>query len=231
MDLDYTVAISGAGSIRVRDISIVDGAGTINIRGEPYGAVVYEMQPWPAFGYTLFQTLAVSRERWYVIWFYCEGNVLTDLYAEGTVGRDVELIHETSTGTCNFSETPSTAHVQMSEVHMLYPPPMPGFTFSGPELDLDSGSFLPGSVQLGGTQLDLLPVTYVDCTADCGSTPGWWELHALLYDRAASRACFGIFYMFPDRPNEVDLTYSLTLPDLSDPAGYTTFNASWSANP
>ncbi len=51
----------------------------------------------------------------------------------------------------------------------------------------------------------------------------------MLYDQANGRACFAIFYMFPDRPSQVDLTYSLTLPDLSDPAGYTSFDATWTA--
>jgi hypothetical protein len=72
----------------------------------------------------------------------------------------------------------------------------------------------------------LIPFESVDCSA-CGGA-GWWELHSLLYDPDRQRACFGIFYMAPGATDRVDLTYSITLPDLSDPARFTPFDAEWS---
>ena len=70
----------------------------------------------------------------------------------------------------------------------------------------------------------VLPFEDVDCTA-CGQG-GWHEIHTLLWDPAGARLCFAIFYLFqPGDP--VLLTYSLTLPDLSDPAGSTQLDATW----
>lgn len=223
LPLDFTVAISGGGTNRVGDIDVTSATGSVIINGASYQVVSYEMQPWPGFGYTLFQTLAVRSDAWYVLWFYCDGSVLSGLYSEGTDGA--ALRYEPATGSCLFSSTPSQPQVQLPAVDMPYPPHAAGFTFAGAALTLDGSA--PGSVSLGADTMVLLPFESVDCTTACGADPGWWELHSILYDPINGRACFGIFYMFPDRPNQVDLTYSLTLPNLSDPAGYTTFTAIW----
>jgi len=225
LDLDFNVAITGEGQNRVGSVSILNSRGAVEIRGTSFDVVTYEMQPWDSFGLTLFQTLAVNQEEWYVIWFYCEDNVLTGIYSEGVHGD--AIAYEAATGTCSFGSTPTRVQVQLPATSMLGPRPERGFSFSGgTELSLAEGGY--GLVQLGSQQLTIMPFERVDCLATCGD-PGWWELHAILYDAANQRACFGIFYMFPDRPNDVVLTYSLTLPDLTDPVGYRTFTANWSA--
>src|SRR5439155_4137103 len=96
---------------------------------------------------------------------------------------------------------------------------------SGPKVSIPQGK--PGTVELGAP-MTVLAFNDVDCST-CG-TPGWLELHSLLWDPSKQRACFGIFYLRePGKP--VLLEYALTLPDLSDPAGLTKFDATYSVAP
>ena len=97
-----------------------------------------------------------------------------------------------------------------------------GFTVDGPLVHFDGAA--PGSITLGAA-LSFNPFGVVDCSEICG-TPGWWELHAVLWDEAALRACFAILYLFTNG-DPMLVTYSLTLPDLSDPAGETELEGSW----
>lgn len=222
LDLDFSISLSGAGTNTVGQISMVDGAGTVRVHGREVDAVVYERQPWPEFGYTLYQILAVADDAWYVLWAYCSGQTLEHFYFEGTDGTSLDT--EPATGTCAGTDVPSTTQVDLPAVDMPLPETDLGFTFLGADLDLDGVN--PGTVHIAGRDMVLLPFESVDCTGVCGAG-SWYELHAILWDRDAGRACFGIFYMTIGTDDRVALTYSLTLPDLTDPAGYTTFAATW----
>jgi hypothetical protein len=101
---------------------------------------------------------------------------------------------------------------------------VPGFTIDGPAVHLDGAA--PGTVTLGGGTLTLLVFNTVDCTIKCG-TPGWTELHSLLWDPSAVRACFGIVYLRQDDLAHVQVAWSLTLPLLTDPAGNAVLPATW----
>lgn len=192
--------------------------------GAATSLVVYEHQPWPSMGLELFQALAVTDERIYVVWFYCAGATLQHLWTEGTDGAPLE--YEVATGACSYSETPSAAAVTLPAISMPLPALEPGFTLSGPAVEYDGTS--PGVVRLADVEYTLLPFKdSVDCT-DCGE-PGWWELHALLWDERGARLCFVIVYLWADDPEHALLTYSLTLPELSDPAGYALLSATWTA--
>jgi hypothetical protein len=222
LDLPFTIALSGSGTGTVGQISIVDGAGVVSVHGRSIDAVVYERQPWPEFGYTLYQMLAVDDDAWYVLWAYCDGQTLEHFYYEGTDGTALDT--EPATGTCAGTDQASTVSVNLPAVDMPTPETDLGFTFLGAELELDGVN--AGRVHIAGRDMVLLPFESVDCTSVCGAG-SWHELHALLWDREAGRACFGIFYMTVGMDDRVALTYSLTLPDLSDPAGYTVFDAMW----
>jgi hypothetical protein len=107
---------------------------------------------------------------------------------------------------------------------MPLPPLFPGYAIDGASIQYDGTA--PGTVTLGTTSVAFLPFGEVDCTRVCG-TPGWRELHAVLWDQQAMRACSSILYLFePGQP--LLLTYSLTLPDLTDIAGQTQLDATWS---
>jgi hypothetical protein len=83
----------------------------------------------------------------------------------------------------------------------------------------------PGSLQLGSATLEVLPFNTVDCH-NC-ATPGWMELHSLLWDPVQAQVCFAIFYLIANDTAHVKLAYSLTLPSLTEPAGNLTLAATW----
>lgn len=223
--LPFTASILGQGSARVGAIDLVGGVGEVTIDGAVTAIATHERQPWDEFSLTLFQGLAVAPDRWHVLWFYCEGDALTGLYLEGTDGAP--LSYEGASGSCNDLAAPSTPQVRFPAVDMAIPSLAPGFVASGPDLGLVDGE--AGWVRLGGAPpLIVLPFDRVDCTTECGS-PGWWELHAILWDPGLQRACFAIFY-FREGDPDVLVTYSLTLPDLSDPAGVTELAAAWTVD-
>lgn len=214
LELDADIDVTGAGSSLVGVIEVSGGVGEVVVDGDSLPAFVYEVQPWPDAGYTLLQALAVAPDRWYVLWFYCQDGTMTGVYTEGTDGT--ALAWEEGTGTCILDSGPVTPSIVLPAVDMPWPPLVTGWTASGPELDLPGAG--PGTVRIGAVDYQVLPFETVDCTEVCG-TPGWYELHALLYDPAAGRACFAIFYFQLDRPGQVTVSYSVTLPDLSHPAG------------
>jgi hypothetical protein len=214
LELDVDIGVSGAGSSLVGAIDVSGGVGDVVVAGDPVPAFVYEVQPWPDAGYTLLQALAVAPDRWYVLWFYCQDGTMTGVYAEGTDGTP--LAWEEGTGSCSLGNGPLRSAVSLPAIDMPWPPLVGGWMASGPDLDLPGEG--PGTVRIGAVEYQVLPFETVDCTEVCG-TPGWYELHVLLHDPAAGRACFAIFYFQLDRPGEVTVSYSVTLPDLSHPAG------------
>lgn len=223
LQLPFTFAAEGEGTDEVGTVSIDGGTGTVTIGGQPLAAVVYQRQEWPAFGYVVFQTLAVAPDRWYALWLYCEGPDLRSIYFEGTDGTTMTF--EDATGTCSDELMPSRPNVFLPAVDMPLPDLVAGYSIAGADVSLEGAT--PGSVVLGGIPFDLFVFADVDCTTACGEPPGWRELHAILRDRAGGRAGFAIFYLFqPGDP--VLVTYSLMLPDLSDPSGTTSLEAMFS---
>jgi hypothetical protein len=219
LTLDFDVAITGDGSSFIGALDVVGGSGTVEVNGEVLPLVAYERQP---FGdWLLFQLLAVASDRWYVLWAYCQGADLSWIYFEGTDGTRLDV--EPASGSCLDGPGPTQVAVSFPAIDMPLPPLIDGFTIEGPSVSLAGAE--PGWVDLGAKHT-LLAFEEVDCTTQCGS-PGWREVHSLLWDEAAARACFGIFYLFDDGP-DVLLTYALTLPDLSDPAGNLALPATWS---
>ncbi|MCA9625156.1 MAG: hypothetical protein KC731_39300, partial [Myxococcales bacterium] len=222
LTLDYDIAVQGFGPGFVGAIDLTGGSGTVELGGVTYPAVVYERQ---LFGvWTLYQTFVVGPDRWYIVWAYCEGQDLAVMYFEGTDGTALD--YEETVGSCAEGPGPVQASVSFPAVSMEQPALLEGFTVEGPEVSIHSGE--PGMVNLGTPHV-VLPFEQVDCTSGCGA-PGWREIHAVLWDPAAARACFGIFYLFDGDP-EILLAYALTLPDLSDPAGVLALEATWSHAP
>jgi hypothetical protein len=147
--------------------------------------------------------------------------VLLGLYYEGTDGTPMTWVD--TVGTCVTDGTLSEPHVQFSAVSMLYPSLATGYTVSGPDIDIPSGT--PGAATLGSSQYVVLPFETVDCS-ECGS-PGWYELHAILWDSTMREASFGIFYL-SEGASEVLLAYALTLPTLASVLPTQSVTATWS---
>lgn len=219
--LDFRVALSGTGSLFVGDFQIHDGVGTIEIEDETLPVFVYERQPWPQQGYTLYQALAVSDHGWTVMWFYCTEEGLDSIYLESTDGIPLQTLF--AEGTCD---------VQLSGVEV--PMDLPGtefsvlysgdpFTIEGPEISVAAGEL--GEVIIDAVPHVVAPFETVDCSTACGM-PGWYEVHALLWDPEALRASFEIIYLEVD--GSVRMAYGITLPDLVDLKDEDPFDAEWS---
>jgi len=221
LELPFTFDAEGSGTDRVGAIEVSGGLAAIEVDGEAWIGVAYEHQDWSAFGYDTFQVLLVAPDHWVVLWIYCQGSELTDLYFEVSDGSP--LAYEPASGACTLVDEPDTVDVALPAVDMHVDQLVAGYRVLGDDLQIDGPA--PGALRLGPTEMHVLAFRDVDCSAECGA-PGWYELHAVLWDPVGSRACFGIFYLFLD-DQPVLLTYSLTLPDLTDPAGETQLDATW----
>lgn len=226
LPLTFTFAAKGSGTKKVGAIDLAADVGTVAFGGTTYAAVVYEHQPWPSQGYDLFQVLAVGEDRIFVAWMYCQSGALTYVYFEGTDGTKVQYEPAAAGSTCAFTDQATTAKVSLPAVSMPVPVDATGFSATMTQLTLPQGG--PGTLALGGTKLTVFPFNTVDCTKDCG-TPGWWEMHSLLWDPTSSRLCFAIFYFEPGKTGG-QVTYALTLPVLSDPVGTLALDGAWQKN-
>lgn len=217
----FSIDSIGVGLTRFQSVVLHDGVGEIILNGEHIPLAVYQYAPWPEFDLEWFQALAVAEDRLYVVWLYCQGASLVGYWIEGT--DQTRLVWEDALGTCRRSNTATTTIVRFPALTMTPPALEPHWTISGPNVDYDGLS--PGFIALPDADFSVYPFQGVDCS-DCGA-PGWYELHALLWDESRRRLCFAIFYFHDEEPNQVALQYSLTLPDLSDPSGYSVFSATW----
>ena len=222
IELSVAVDIEAEGFV-LESASLDDGVGTVRIDGMDADAFVYERIDWPAIGQTLYQTLAVSPDALRVLWFYCADGNITGLWLEGTDG--LTLTNDGALGTCTETASTGGMSVRAPAIDMPIPELLDEWQVSGPTLSIEPGE--PGWVDFGAGRLTVLPFDQVDCSAG-SCTPGesWFELHTLLWDEAGGRVCFAIFYLYEDR-DSVLAAYSITLPDLSDPAGTTELEATW----
>jgi hypothetical protein len=221
----YDVSIS-ATTNEGDSASIVHGVGTVTLGGSgPIPVFVYEMIDWSAYGYVLYQALAVGPNSWKMIWFYCEGANFTDASGIEYEGTDQPtLATPNATGTCRETNSSVSETVSLPQSRLALGNLVQGFTVSGGGLEISNTAV--GSMSHGAATYEVFPFAWVDCSTDCGA-PGWYELHSLYWN--ANEACFGIFYLVVGDPDSVVLEYSVCLPSLDDPSnGYGGFNASWS---
>lgn len=212
ISLPFTFSAVGSGSAAIGEIVVQNGSGTVEIDGLELPVLSYERQPFE--DYVLYQSLAMSADRWHIIWFYCLGDALESVFFEST---DTALRTESATGVCSQSAAASTASIAFPAVDMPYPQTVDGFSLSG-ALSLEEGA--AGSATLQANTYAWLPFGVIDCSA-CDS-PGWQELHSLFWD--GSRACFGIVYLLSEG---IQLDYALCLPELDDPFGALLLSGSW----
>lgn len=216
------VAIDGQGTDHVGAIDVEDSTGSVVIGQESLDVLVYQKIPWEAFGRTLYQTIAVSAEVLYVMWFYCDGSDdLREIWLEGIDGY--ELTWEQGTGSCSGLDDTHSVEVEFPAVDWPIPETLDRFEVMGQDLEI--GPDTENSVLLEGVDYQVMVFDEVDCTTECGGD-GWYELHALLWDPAAIRVYFGIFYLYEDNP-QIQLAWVIGLPDLDEP-GPLYFEASWS---
>ena len=213
--VDFTIAIDGAGTGLVGAIDVTDGAGTVELDGRTVPVGVYERQDWSDFGYTLYQTVGVDADRWWILWFYCRDDRLTDVFFQGSAGPTLQSV--VATGSCEGNASPSSVRVDFPRSNVEVGPLLDTFEVIGPEIEIPAGS--PGVLRTSAATYDVWAFGHVDCTESCGAD-GWHEIHALVRDPTTGDVCFSIFYLYPDmRPTLV--SYAFSLPILADPFGGT----------
>jgi hypothetical protein len=216
----FGVDISGTGSA-VSKVDIHSRFGAVTVGGQAMSALIYRDIPWNGYSLVLYQALAVEAHSWSVLWFYCTGSALTYIYWETTTSS--KLNREPMKGTCT---TTSTTHAGVSwpAGSMQAPAIITGFSVHGVHIDI--GGTSPGHAVIDGRTWSLYPYVLVDCSKDCG-TPGWYELHSVLWDSVSGESAYGIVYLITGHTHEAELEYALEVPTLGRPVD-TSFNADWS---
>lgn len=211
----FEVEISGQGQGgSVGAVTVSGNVGTLEISGATYPVAVYEQIPYSAAGDTLYQMLGAAPDKLIVAWAYCSAGALTYVYYETTEG--VPVTYDSATGTCTATSGAHSATVEFPSVTLKGLPLVQGFTMTDSQLSYDGSD--AGVMDLANEPYSIYPFDTVDCSSDCGS-PGWYELHSVLWNAAAAQACFGIYYLFVETPPaDIRLDYVLCLPGLNDPA-------------
>jgi hypothetical protein len=215
----FSIDLSAKGSV-VSKVDIRSRYGTVSVGGRDVAALVYEQIPWSNYTLVLYQALAVEAHSWTVFWFYCRGKSLFYVYWESTNSSKVN--REPMTGSC-LPATTADASVSWPAVSMQAPAPVPGFRAHGDLLEIVSAA--PGHAVIEGKSWVLYPYATVDCSNGCG-TPGWYELHSLLWDGAAGDAAYVIVYFITGQPHTVQIEYGLEMLRLGR-VPTTSFQADW----
>jgi hypothetical protein len=222
--LPFQIDAVGQGTKLLGAIKLAGNTGTIELEGQTRPVVAYQHQAWPSAGYDLYQLISVGPDRFDLFWLYCTTDQkLSWVYFESTDGTPVT--YEQTTGTCAPGAAGLTVTVDFPAVSMPLPKPVSGFSVKGDHLDL--GGETPGWLEENGVRYSAIPFNSVDCTTACG-TPGWWELHTLLWNQDLGTASVGILYLFEGGTSEA-LTYSLSFPDLGMGGVTTPFMGPWTA--
>lgn len=215
---------TGSGSSAVGQFDIVDSVGTLEFGGTPLPALVYKAIQVPTSGSRIYQGLAFGDRELVVFWFYCTEGVDT-LYVESTFRQPMAF--ELASGNCDGSVGFSEQTIEVPNVDLDIELAS-GFTIDGPGVTLDRDGV--GVLSTDDQTLEIYLFEVYDCTY-CRS-PGWWELHVVLYDPETRDASFGIFYLYQDelRYHQVEFYYAFSISQLRDPIGPLTFRDSvWTA--
>jgi len=222
--LPFDLAASGSANAPLGAISMVHDVGTVGVVGGSASAFVYMTQVFGA--YTLYQGIGITASSWDVFWLYCQATGLSYVYDEGVGGA--ALFGVPASGTCQSQLANRDATVSLPAFSVETPAPTTGYVVDGPDITIATTG--EGTVTLGARTLPLIVFQDVDCTTTCG-TPGWYELHSVIWDAANQQAIFTIVYLSTDQHAQVELTYARSLPDLGDPIGDLHLPATWTAHP
>ena len=216
---DFHVDAAGIGTHFLGSVSVVANDAQIALKGTAHVGIAYRRHDWTDTGYVLYDlvTLAVDGSDLGVTYLYCLGTKLAYTYAESFRFR---MESENASGTCDGAATATDVTVTLPALQALPPPWDSGIRITGDTLSLDGAA---GTIRLAGVPYELRPFSSVDCTT-CPGGP-WYELHGLMVGEG--RACFGILYLFPDNPGQIQLSYAVCVPDLATPVA----DGAWYAAP
>ena len=180
-------------------VSISESQGTIAFEDRgPVRAFLFLSEPQAGNQGILYGGLGMGDGAWFPFWLYCSTTGrLTRIFGEMT-DRDVGLDLEVD-GTCTDTGTPATKPIVFQPQILTNVALTCGFTADAPgmpvSLMLRGGQ--PGHVSFDGDDATVLPFHTVDCRSGCGS-PGWYELHTLVWDPSRSVVAFSVFYLASD---------------------------------
>jgi hypothetical protein len=224
LSLPFSVDLDVAGSARVGRVALTGGSGTASVDGHTVAAAVVGRVDF--FDQEVYEVLAVSPDRWDVIWVYCREGAARGGYIESTATPG-PVASEAIAGTCE--EHPDSAQIRVVFPAFAFAPPeLPASPVSveGPGMSWDGRG--AGSIVLAGRTLALYPFGAVDCSQRCGDS-AWQELHALIWDAEEEAASFAVVYLNEDPTRSVDVAYTVTLPRLTRDAGDVSFpGTTWS---
>lgn len=226
VSLPFGLSLNGNGTGFIGAVSVTDNAGTIAVDGSSLAIAFYEKQPWPEFGYTLYQGIAIGPTRWDVVWAYCNtGGSLAYIWHEGMTGAPLDYLN--ATGTCADTAVTTSTTVAFPAVSFDTPVPVAGYTIDGADISLANGE--SGLLRFDGAWRAFVVFERVDCTA-CGGA-GWHELHSVVWDESVGAAVFVILYLDFAYPESVLTAYARSLPDFTDPIGVLELDATWAVSP
>lgn len=222
VSLPFGLSIDGTGTGIAGAVDVAASVGTIAIQGTSFAVAFYEKQPWPEFGYTLYQGLVIGSSRWDVVWAYCNaGAGLAYIWHEGMTGAPLDYYN--ASGTCTDTGVATSTTVAFPAVSFATPAPVTGFTIDGAEVTLADGE--PGLLHVDGAWRRFVVFGTVDCTA-CGGA-GWYELHSVVWDHETDSAAFAIVYLDFATPASVLTAYARSIPDFTDTVGVRELDATW----
>lgn len=219
----HTVDIEGSAGAVIGGVSIVDSVGTVEVHGRRLDAFAYRQIPWPSENRTLYQTLVVAPDALYVVWFYCSSSdELREIWFEGTDGT--RLDYERASGRCVGAQQSDRASVSFPALDMELDEVVGGFRVDGTGVSI--GADGTGRTTFFEKTYETFVFDQVDCTVQCNTTDGWYELHALMWHAEDAELYFGIFYLLDDGAT-VRLSYAIGLPSLFEPGQQQYPDATW----
>lgn len=206
-------------------VAITNNQGTVAFEGRgPFPAFIFSKISAPPGQPTLYSGLGIEDGTWFPFWLYCtDDGRLTWIDGEMT-DRDLGVTVQVE-GTCSTMMGSRTITVEVPAHSLRSIALTCGFdvvsTSGSPLINLQSSR--AGSIDFGqGDSVTVLPFHTVDCRTDCGS-PGWYELHAVVWDSVEQTVGFNVFYLAGSGVSESD---GLVLPTLAQ--DIETFpNATW----
>jgi hypothetical protein len=218
----FQATIAGSGTPPALGAVAIDAdTGTIALDGESGETALYNTEAFSS--YQIFGSVVIAPDRWSIAYPYCSGPSLVDVYAEAVGSGGFALLP--ATGSCAFAMTAATTAVDLPAFTIAMPAASGDAIVTGTQIDLDHGA---GQIAVGGVMEPAVVFNTVDCSTTCGS-PGWYELHTLIWDAASQAATFVIIYLEIGSPDQVQLSYALRLPTLDDPFQNEVLTATWTA--
>jgi hypothetical protein len=216
----FTATIAGSGTPpALGAVSIAADTGTIALDGTSGATAMYNTELFS--GYQIFGSVVISPTSWSIAYPYCMAESLVDVYAEAVGSGGFALLP--ASGSCASTTTTTNTAIALPAFAIPTPAAYGDATVSGTQIELDHGA---GQIAIGGAMLPAVVFNTVDCSTTCGS-PGWYELHTLIWDATTSAATFVIIYLEIGTPASVQLSYGLRLPALDAPFDNEVLDATW----